>query len=63
VTADGMIALRKITIARDLGNTVEVSSGVGADDRVVQSPPDDLRDGDHVAVKESLARDNRPNTK
>jgi multidrug efflux system membrane fusion protein len=63
VAADGTVALRKITIARDLGNTVEVSSGLGADDRVVQSPPDDLRDGDHVAVKESVARDTRPNTR
>ena len=63
VTGDSRIALRKITVARDLGNTVEVSSGLGADDRIVQSPPDDLRDGDHVAVKEGLAKDTRPNTR
>lgn len=63
VTADGTVALRKITIARDLGNTVEISSGLGARDRVVQSPPDDLRDGDHVAVKESMAKDTRSNTR
>jgi hypothetical protein len=50
-----------LTIARDLGNTVEVSSGIGADDRVVQSPPDDLRDGDHVAIEESMAMDTRSN--
>jgi membrane fusion protein, multidrug efflux system len=54
VSADGTIAFRKITIARDLGNTIEISSGLAANDRVVQSPPDDLREGDQVTIKESL---------
>lgn len=51
VSAGGKVELRKITVARDLGNTVEVSSGLSAQDRIVQSPPDDLLDGDTVALK------------
>ena len=51
VSADGKVELKKITVARDLGNTVEVSSGLSTEDRIVQTPPDDLLDGDLVALK------------
>jgi RND family efflux transporter MFP subunit len=48
---DGKIRLKTVTIARDLGQTIEIGSGLAADDRVIQSPPDGIRDGDaaHVA--------------
>ena len=51
VSQAGQVELRKIVIARDLGNVVEISSGIAPDDRVVQSPPDDLIDGDTVQIK------------
>ena len=48
----GMAKFKKITIARDLGNAVEISSGLDGSDMVIQNPPDDLVDGDRVKVKE-----------
>jgi multidrug efflux pump subunit AcrA (membrane-fusion protein) len=45
VDASGIVAFKKILIARDLGNIVEVASGLAATDRVVQNPPDDLVGG------------------
>jgi membrane fusion protein, multidrug efflux system len=50
VGADGRIAFKQITIARDLGNEIEVASGLTADDRVVTSPPDGIETGDEVRV-------------
>ncbi len=42
------IALKQITVARDFGNEIEVASGLGPDDRVVENPPDGVRPGDAV---------------
>jgi RND family efflux transporter MFP subunit len=42
------IALRPITVARDLGNEIEVGSGLSPDDRVVENPPDGVKAGDTV---------------
>lgn len=42
------VRLRRITVARDLGQQVEVASGVTAADRVVDNPPDSLADGERV---------------
>jgi len=44
------IVFKAVSIARDLGSVVELASGITATDRIVQSPPDDLREGDHVKV-------------
>ena len=55
VRADDTIELRTVSIARDLGKTVELDSGVGAQDRVVESPPDGLADGDRVRVAKPAA--------
>jgi RND family efflux transporter MFP subunit len=48
--ADGKAELRKITIGRDLGKTIEVSAGLSANDRVIDSPPESLQTGDAVRV-------------
>jgi RND family efflux transporter MFP subunit len=50
VGADGRVALKQITISRDLGRDVEIASGLEADDRVIASPPDGLAPGDQVRV-------------
>jgi RND family efflux transporter MFP subunit len=50
VGTDGRIILKQITIARDLGNEVEVGSGIVADDRVVTNPPDGIATGDKVRI-------------
>lgn len=50
VGADNKVKLKPITIARDLGQTVEIGSGLTAEDRVIESPPDGVADGDPVRV-------------
>ena len=47
---DNKVQLKKVTIARDFGQTIEIGSGLAADDRVIQSPPDGLDEGDAVRV-------------
>ena len=42
--------LKSITISRDLGQVVEIGTGLARDDRVIDSPPDGLSDGDPVRV-------------
>ena len=50
VDNDGRIALKQVTISRDLGNEVELASGIMADDRVVTNPPDGIATGDKVRI-------------
>lgn len=47
---DDRVVLKSITISRDKGKTVEIASGLSADDRVVESPPDGIATGDRVRV-------------
>jgi len=41
---------KTVTIARDLGRTIELASGLAPEDRVITAPPDGLADGDQVRV-------------
>jgi multidrug efflux pump subunit AcrA (membrane-fusion protein) len=50
VDQDSKIQLRKVTLGRDFGSTVEVQSGLEAGVRVVPSPSDALADGMTVEV-------------
>jgi RND family efflux transporter MFP subunit len=50
VDANSKVILKPITIARDLGQTVEVGTGLLPSDHVIESPPDGLTDGDSVRV-------------
>jgi len=50
VGRDGRISLKLVTISRDLGNEVELASGITADDRVVINPPDGIASGDKVRI-------------
>jgi RND family efflux transporter MFP subunit len=50
VTADGRAHLHPATVARDLGAQVELSSGIGLRDMVIDTPPDSLEDGDLVRI-------------
>ena len=50
VDANSKVVLKPITIARDLGQIVEIGSGLTAQDRVIDSPPDGLSNGDAVRV-------------
>ncbi len=48
---DGRVHLKPITISRDNGATVEIGTGLTAADRVIDTPPDDIAEGDKVRVQ------------
>jgi RND family efflux transporter MFP subunit len=50
VGADGKVVMRPVTVARDLGQTLDISAGVNPGDKVIDSPPDDLAAGDEVHI-------------
>lgn len=50
VDASSKAVLKPVTIARDLGQVVEISAGLSLDDRVIESPPDGIATGDPVRV-------------
>jgi len=60
---DNKVHLRKVTIARDFGQTIEIGSGLAADDRVIQSPPDGIDEGDAVRVAQPAKTDAAANGK
>jgi hypothetical protein len=51
VDRQNRVELRKITLGRDFGNSVEVVSGISQADAVIANPPDYLVDGMPVAVQ------------
>jgi RND family efflux transporter MFP subunit len=46
----GRARIRPVSIRRDLGTTVEIATGLGPHDRVINNPPDSLEDGEVVRV-------------
>lgn len=56
VGADNRVAIKTVTIARDLGSVIEVGSGLGAEDRVIQNPPDGIANGAEVRVAAAAAK-------
>jgi hypothetical protein len=50
------IQFKTVTIARDLGRTIELASGLTPEDRVVVTPPDGIADGDQVRVAGATAK-------
>jgi len=53
VHADGKVELRPVMLGRDFGPTVEVLSGVSAEDKVILNPADSLVSGTTVRVAET----------
>ncbi len=58
VGPDSRISLKKITIGRDFGNSVEVLQGIDVADRVVINPPDAQEQNELVAVTPQAASGN-----
>lgn len=56
-TVDGAnkVKLKPVTILRDFGKTIELASGLSADDKVIESPPDGVVDGDEVRIAQAAA--------
>lgn len=50
VDANGVVVLHKIVIAQDLGQSLEIESGIEASDKVIINPSDSIADGDHVQI-------------
>ncbi len=50
VVEDGVAHVHQVTVARDLGATVDVSAGVKDGDQVILNPPVDLTDGHKVKI-------------
>jgi RND family efflux transporter MFP subunit len=60
VGTDSKALIKTVTIARDLGKTIELSSGITASDRIIESPPDGIADGDVVNVVETPHKETAP---
>ncbi len=56
VDAKDHIVLKTVTIARDMGQTVEIGSGLTAEDRIIESPQDGITTGDEVHVANTAAQ-------
>jgi RND family efflux transporter MFP subunit len=50
VEPGGAVAIKTVTIGRDMGAIVEVAAGLTRADRVIDNPPDSLRSGDRVRI-------------
>jgi len=53
VGTDNRLTLKKLTIGRDFGNSVEVLQGIDARDSVVINPPDSLENGQQITVNQN----------
>lgn len=50
IGAGDRVVLRNVKLGHDYGDSVEVAAGLSAQDRVIDTPPETLRDGDVVHV-------------
>lgn len=50
VDSANKVAIKKVTVARDLGNVIEIGTGLTVTDRVIESPPDGVENGTLVQV-------------
>jgi len=50
VDTNGRVNLHKVTIGRDLGGSVEIAAGLAPGERIVDSPPDSIAQGELVRV-------------
>jgi len=55
VGPDGRAQLKQITLGRNLGDDVQVLTGLTPSDRVINNPPDSLIDGEAVKVAHPVA--------
>ena len=48
--SDNRVAFKPVTVARDLGDVIEISSGLAANDRIIDTPPDGISTGDQLRI-------------
>lgn len=56
VRTDNTVSLEKISVDRDLGTEVLVTSGVKATDKIIDYPSEFLRDGDVVEISQPMVK-------
>ena len=62
VDAGGKVVLKPVTVSRDLGSLIEIASGLSEADRVIESPPDGIADGESVRIATTERRTASPST-
>lgn len=50
VDSNNKVLVKTVTIARDYGKIITLASGLSSTDRVIESPPDGVSDGDQVRI-------------
>ena len=50
VDSQGLVRLKAVTVARELGRMVELVDGLSPGERLIESPPDGLSNGDPVRI-------------
>jgi RND family efflux transporter MFP subunit len=53
VDANNRVHVRKVAVGRDFGNAIELATGVTREDRIIDSPPDGIADGDLVRLAQA----------
>ncbi|WP_142660485.1 efflux RND transporter periplasmic adaptor subunit [Methylacidimicrobium tartarophylax] len=56
VDKQSKVRFRKVELGHDLGNQMEINSGLRPDERVILNPPDSLEEGDPVIVAADLTK-------
>jgi len=59
VDANGLVRLQTVTIGHDLGNKLEILSGITVNDKLILNPADSLADKDTVIVSPSKPEDDK----
>ncbi len=54
VSAYNKVNVKPIIIARDLGKTIVVRSGIDATDCIIENPPDGIKSGDEVNIAATI---------
>jgi RND family efflux transporter MFP subunit len=49
------VVMKPVTVASDLGQTIQISAGLQPNERIIDSPPDDLAPGDPVQIAAKTA--------
>jgi RND family efflux transporter MFP subunit len=55
VAAGNKVAFKNVSILFDYGKSVEIGSGLNPEDRVIDSPPDGIKNGDAVKIASDMA--------
>jgi hypothetical protein len=56
VDGEGRVPPKNVTVSHDFGSIVELAGDVERGDRIIDSPPDGIANGDRVRVAAALER-------